>query len=549
MAISNVKIWKPKYPSLFGGMGFNNLEASAYPMIEDEYMNQYVRKCNRELAPGFSRLWGGFAEWTKEAMDAYFEYYTKMQAETNTTMYLVPGRARSHKTSQERRQWASDVADRLAYLYHEKGMKHLKYYCMSNELSLDSSNGAMQHQMHIIKEYHEYLFREFQKRNLPVGLLAPDVSGFTNYSSLFWSMANMKETSNAFTAHEYLHGMFDAEDLGMYKFFTRMMARCVSGARGQEKLFLLSEYGWGQFHGNPATADGDEASHAYPSAVGCTLDFPRYAGTEKEAYSQLAIAEMNLASINAGVFATGYWSFVDYPDPQISAWRSGEEGEKISQVLPFMGWGTDIRYNKCGVLRWNDFDNATADSYWCLGIMTRFMKQNTHVLYHQSDDDLIRLAVLQDQEGHVSICLVNRHAEARDVRLELGNLVKKAMRMYQYDPQNIPRNRFADLQDPIDMAEVDENGVSLVRLAGNTVTVLTTDYEDRTPPMAQNLRLEDGRLTWDAVVDVDHRYYRVFADGIQVASTVETSIPVSQKDARYQVCSVDKYNNCAMSRR
>ena len=99
------------------------------------------------------------------------------------------------------------------------------------------------------------------------------------------------------------------------------------------------------------------------------------------------------------------------------------------------------------------------------------------------------------------------------------------------------------------MAQVDENGVSLVRLAGNTVTVLTTDYEDRTPPMAQNLRLEDGRLTWDAVVDVDHRYYRVFADGIQVASTVETSIPVSQKDARYQVCSVDKYNNCAMSRR
>ena len=425
-------------------------------------------------------------------------------------------------------------------------MKHLKYFCMTNEQSLDRWGMLIEH-MDWMKAYHTDLFREFQRRKLPVGLMAPDVSEQHNYNTLYWAMGHMAEISEAYTAHQYLHGMFDAEDLGMYKWFTRIMARCAAGARNQEKLFILSEYGWGQFHGNPVTADGDEALQTYPPAVGCTLDYPRYAGTEKEAYSQLAIAEMNLACINAGVFATCYWSFVDYPDPQISAWRSGEEGRKWAQILPFMGWGTDIRYNKCGVLRWNDFKNATADAFWCLGIMTRFMKQNSHVLYHQSDDNMLRLAALQDREGHISICIVNRHDTVKDVRLVLGDLAQQSMRMYQYDPQNVPRNRFADLQAHVDAVDAPRNGEVLVRLNGNTVTILTTDYVDRTPPMAQNVRIRNERLMWDAIVENEHRYYRVFANGVQVASTVDTSVPVYDKDAQYQVCSVDRYNNCAIT--
>lgn len=542
---ATLQVIRPQYPGIFGGMGFNNLETGLYPLMNPEFFNQYVAKCHMELSPGFSRCWGGFAEWTKEAMDAYYECYSRMQAKTDTIMYLVPGRAVSQETPEARRQWASDVADRLAYLYHEKGMKHIRYFCMSNEQSLDRW-GALIDNMELMKEYHTYLFREFQKRRLPIGLMAPDVSEPRNYHTLFWSMSHMAEISAAYTSHLYLHGTFDAEDTGMYKWAERMFAGCAASAKGQEKFFLLSEYGWGQFQGNPPTADGDTADYPSPALPGTTLDYPRYTGTPKEAYSLLSIAELNLACINAGVFATGYWSFVDYPDPQICAYRTGDEwGRKWNDAYPYLGWGIDIRYNKCGVLRFNDFEHPAADSYWCVGLMTRYMKQDTQVMHLRGNDPLLRAAALRDRKGHISLCIVNRHAEETELSLSLGALAQKPLRQYVYDPQNVPRNAFADLQPYSALIAVDAEGHATTRLGGNTVVILTTDYEERTPAQAENVRLEGGRLTWDAVSEAEHRYYRVFADGRQIASTVETSLPAPENAREFQVYSVDQYGNCA----
>ena len=544
--VSHIRVQRPAYPTLFGGLGFNNIESGMYALMDPEYFSRYVQKCNRELAPGFCRSWGGFAEWTREDMDQYYEYYSRMQAETDTMMYLVPGRARSHETPEERRQWAADVADRLAYLYHEKGMKHLQYYCMSNEQSLETW-GTMIHQMDVMKEYHTYLFREFQRRKLPVGLMAPDVSEPRNYNTLFWSMSSMQSISAAYTAHLYLHDSFDAEDLGMYKWLCRLMSQCAGAATNQEKPFILSEYGWGTFRagGGYTLANGDTPSYQTEKTLGGTVDHPRYAGTDKEAYSLLSIAEMNLACINAGVFATGYWTFVDYPDPQLSSYRSDEWGKKWAQARPFLGWGTDMRYNQCGVLRWNDFENPTADSYWCLGIMTRFLKKDTHVLFHRTDDDLLRAAVLQDRQGHVSVCVVNRHAGAQKIQLEMGGLIDRPMRMYVYDPAHIRKNPFADLQPYTMLCEADAKGNVKAELAGSSVTILTTDYENRTPPAAGHVRREGDKLVWDAVTEPEHRYYRVFRNGEQIASTVQESLPVGAAEGDYKVFSVDCWQNCA----
>ena len=76
---SKMTVKKEAIMARFGGMGFHNSEANVWREMDDVQFNQYVGKVYRELSPGFSRMWGGFPEWTKEEMDAFAEYCEKMQ--------------------------------------------------------------------------------------------------------------------------------------------------------------------------------------------------------------------------------------------------------------------------------------------------------------------------------------------------------------------------------------------------------------------------------------------------------------------------------------
>ena len=80
-----------------------------------------------------------------------------------------------------------------------------------------------------------------------------------------------------------------------------------------------------------------------------------------------------------------------------------------------------------------------------------------------------------------------------------------------------------------------------------SITFLTTDYKDRQPAAVTKIRVVDGKLGWAANEEPEHRYYRVFKDGKQIASTVATSLPVPDAkpaDApRFSVKSVDKWGN------
>ena len=93
-----------------------------------------------------------------------------------------------------------------------------------------------------------------------------------------------------------------------------------------------------------------------------------------------------------------------------------------------------------------------------------------------------------------------------------------------------------------------------------------TDYENRQPAAITKIRVVDGRVGWAANEEPEHRYYRVFKDGKQIASTVATSLdlggsqftatasaamncvpPEGGRDKRvppvFSVKSVDKWNN------
>jgi len=62
------------------------------------------------------------------------------------------------------------------------------------------------------------------------------------------------------------------------------------------------------------------------------------------------------------------------------------------------------------------------------------------------------------------------------------------------------------------------------------------------PESVEGVRLSDGVLTWNATGDADHRYYRVYCDGRQIASTVATSLKTDKK-GRFAVRSVDRWLN------
>ena len=87
--MANVTITRGDFPPYFGGFGFHNSEAMLYPLIEKEHFNQKICKCYREISPGFMRTFGGYSDWTREHMDAFAEYYEKMQKWTETPIYFA----------------------------------------------------------------------------------------------------------------------------------------------------------------------------------------------------------------------------------------------------------------------------------------------------------------------------------------------------------------------------------------------------------------------------------------------------------------------------
>ena len=148
---TRVTVKKDKIRLAFGGMGFHNADATNYKMMSKRHFNEVVAKTWRELSPGFSRIWGGAPNWSREDMDTFVEYYHQMHGVTDTPLYLT-GSTTRQVTQEDKFKYAVDVADRLEYLIRDKGLKNIVMYCMSNELTLDTW-GEMFFELETFKEY------------------------------------------------------------------------------------------------------------------------------------------------------------------------------------------------------------------------------------------------------------------------------------------------------------------------------------------------------------------------------------------------------------
>ena len=133
--------------------------------------------------------------------------------------------------------------------------------------------------------------------------------------------------------------------------------------------------------------------------------------------------------------------------------------------------------------------------------------------------------------------------EQKEIEFTNEHKCQKALRKYSYDSKNPPYNDFNDLQGYDEIITVkDNNFTATVRAKG--MILLTTDYQDRVPTSIQGVKVDGDKLVWDACLDQEHTYYRVYKNGKQIASTVAEYLTITDKNADYKVYSVDKYGNC-----
>lgn len=535
--MSKVILTKPAHRWLFGGLGFHNSEATMYGIMKDDFKNQVVLKCFREISPTYARVFAGYADWTKEHMDTFADYYDQTFRKANTTLYLVPGRMPYQDKSFNMEEYAEKVASNLEYLIKERKCTKIRHYCLTNELAIGKDRRILTYNYPLFKEMQEILYAAFKRHNLNVGLLALDSSsmGFDSpWVPFDWAVNNLGDTTECFCHHLYFNNI----EPGNNKFYEDLMftlKTMVARSFSMEKRFVLGEFGFNQKGKVHEAMFEDSASY---------VNFP-----ELEGESALQFAEVCSAVINAGCLSSCVWTLFDYPDPFLCEDGDTYEEKEKFDAARFSGHGVSTRYNKHGMIRWCDEENdyRAYAPYYTMGLMAKYFRKNSRVLVPKTDDKELRLCAVTNEDGSYSVCVINYKETEELVQFTNEHKSDKPLRKYIYDSKKPPYNAFNDLPDYDSLVSVANNTFSTTVPARGMI-ILTTDYVDRTPPSLKVLDVKNGVISWETCTDEEHIYYRVFADGVQIASTVANSLRVADSSAKYTVYSVDKYGNCAKNR-
>ena len=546
-AAADVTIAKPYFRWLFGGFGFQHSEANFAALMPDDFRDQRVLKTFAELSPTFGRVYTGFADESKEQLDRFADYYDLTFRRAGTTLYAVPCAMPAFADKIDADEYAEKVAKNLEYLIKTRNCRKIRYYCLTNELMCGDNwawfvNGGKEE---IFKKFYAALFHAFRRHDLDIRLLASDEAATTKpekvYPFLDWIKANMDDYVGVYCTHWYVYGR-KTTDLGLWNeynaYFSNLVQRALSC---KAKRYILGEFGFHPTWGKRGVMVDDVSYHL------------RQPETREE--SVLAKCEIGIAAMNQGAAACVDWSFVDYPDPFVI-----EDGDTPAERAAYeagkCGYRMDTKYNKCGVFRWSttDKDYSSYEELYAMGWLVKLFRKNATVLPCTFADPMLRGGAVINPDQSVSIVLVNRgpgkavvvDCNAWKTRVDGTPALHQALRRYEYVVGHVPYSPFNDLQPCAGTVESRE-GVFSVRLPAKSITFLTTDYEVREPAAVTKIRIVDGMLGWAANEEPTHRYYRVYKDGKQIASTVATSLPVSgatPDDAhRFSVKSVDKWGN------
>ena len=509
----------------FTGVGFHAemFLNSATP----EFYDQVIAKRWKELDPAFARVFHG---WTRgqpgvrdqAALDALLKQFLFMKEATGTEIYLTTASPKDTAEGPEREAYVKAVVDELEYL-HSHGAVNVTTYNMSNELSMGRW-AAMTRDLAKFRDYHRLLHAEIARRGLKISLLATDASPISNWNTIEWAARNMDDVTEVYGGHHYAND-YDPDNLDFYAYFRNKCAEAVALARSKGKEFILGEFGPAQY-----------LQHKF----GVRWDANRWFGTRMEALGGLQTAEAALAAMNGGVRAMGYWTFMDYPESE--------------------------RYfiNHWGLFQWMKNDAAVRDSYYAYGLMTKFFHGPARIYEAESSDPRVRIGVArQSATGRWSIAVINRAESDLPIAVSIP-APELTLRRYVYDVRAVPRTDDGDLQAPSGVVAV-KSGHFADRVAGLSLTVYTSYYDDDPPAPVQDLKAEriryapNGqqemqaqRLTWKPGGSSDVIYYRVFYDGKRVGSAVSPEyVDGDVRRAaghRYNVVAVDSSGNSSAAR-
>ncbi len=499
----------------FAGVGFHVFDHTFD--MPDEMVDQHVAKIWRELNPSFARL-NHSLDWD-EARVAKIGVHLRRMAATETELYLATWGPPQTAPGAARQAYAQAVVASLQQLIAVGGST-IKWFCMSNELSLGSW-GALYHDLPTFADYHRELHRAFADARLPIGLLATDASPVQRWDSLQWAADQMDDVTEIYGGHHYINDR-PLDDERFYAWFHGELADAVKVARSKGKEFILGEFG--------AKQDGRTVD-------GVKLDRCVHYETEQEKDVALQLADAVIASLEAGVYALGYWTFMDFPD--------------------------DYRpdyINKWGLFRWSGDDHGTRDPYYGYGLLSKFFRGPATVYHCETNDPWIRAAALKHQ-GRPTWSVVVLNRAARPVPLQLtidGSPVSAGFRRYLYDPANVPQHPFGDLQAP-DRTVAMRSGKLVDTVPANSMVVYTTVGDDQPPGRVTGLQTTaaDGRatLTWTASEAEDLCYYRIYRNvgeaagpvlSQRIGSTVATRFVDEHPpagEAQYLVVAVDQSGN------
>jgi len=499
----------------FGGVGFHAFH-HVFPTSREDF-DQVIYKRWREMNPSFVRLnhdWN----WDQATLDQVASHILQMK-KTGTQIYVTTWNPQDTRPGEERKAYARKVVDSLEYLIRQKGATNIQYYCMTNELSLNGW-GKLREDMPKFKDYHQALFDEIKARNLNIRLLASDASPIDYWWTIEWATQNMDSITGIYGGHHYVND-FDLEDEGFYPWFFSKLSWGVGLARAKGKDFILGEFGSKQ--------DGRRIE-------GVLRDVCIYWDTPKEPLVPIQLSEAVIAALNAGVYALGYWTFMDCPDD---------------------AFGKNY-INKWGTFKCSGPDRSTRALYWAYALLTRYFRGPGTVFQVETNDPRLRIAALQHHgQGSWSIALVNRNR--RDVRVSVtfeGKPMKAAFRKYVYDPHNVPQHPFGDLPGPAGKVSM-QDGLLTDTVGAGTLTVYTTACDDKPPAPVRGLKVERApgdkdRLTWQANAEPDICYYRVYrldnsGAATQLGSTIATQFltEAGTGEHRYRVLAVDQSGNAS----
>ncbi|HEY3284949.1 MAG TPA: hypothetical protein VGN26_21970 [Armatimonadota bacterium] len=499
----------------FGGVGFHAFHHT-FPATPAE-MDEVIYKRWRELRPSFARLNNNW-DWDHAKLDQVAEHILRMK-QAGTQVYLTTWNPPDVKSDEELSHWATKVADDLDYLIRKKGCTNVRYYCMTNELSL-TEWGSLVHDLPRFKRYHSALYQELKKRRIPVGLLATDASPIDLWGTIEWATQNMDEVTAIYGGHHYIND-WAPEDERFYPWFHSKLEWATGLARGKGKDFILGEFG--------AKQDGRTLN-------GVKMDVCVYYGTPQEPVVGLQLADAALAALNAGVYALGYWTFMDLPDDFAPGYL-----------------------NKWGLTKCSGTDRGTRDPYYAYGLLTHFLRGPSDVLPVECADPRLRAAAVRPKGSQRwSLALLNRNQGMTPIDLTLSGLPASArVRRYTYDARQVPQNRFGDLQGPSGNLPLSDGHIQDT-LSPNTLTVYTTDFDSQPPRAVLEPRAkgEAGAtsLSWKPNPEADLCYYRVYAGETrdflpspetQVGSTIATHLSLANtgKPRWIRVLAVDSSGN------